>query len=87
MSELSAFLADHDLEELEDILHDNGMERIMDLSGMDQSDIEALGEDVRARVEAQTGILLQWEIERIGSHEPLFCSPDDGDTVAVEAAR
>ena len=43
MSELSAFLADHDLEELEDILHDNGMERIMDLSGMDQSNIEALG--------------------------------------------
>jgi UDP-N-acetylmuramate dehydrogenase len=30
------------------------------------SDIEALGEDVRARVKAKSGIQLEWEIKRIG---------------------
>jgi UDP-N-acetylmuramate dehydrogenase len=30
------------------------------------SDIEALGEDVRARVKAKFGIVLEWEIKRIG---------------------
>ena len=30
------------------------------------SDIEALGEDVRARVKAKSGIELEWEIKRIG---------------------
>lgn len=30
------------------------------------ADIEALGEEVRRRVQAQSGILLQWEIKRIG---------------------
>lgn len=33
------------------------------------ADIEALGEEVRRRVEAKTGIRLEWEIERIGRHE------------------
>ncbi|MBB6227601.1 UDP-N-acetylmuramate dehydrogenase [Polymorphobacter multimanifer] len=30
------------------------------------ADIEALGEDVRARVKAQSGISLEWEIQRVG---------------------
>lgn len=30
------------------------------------ADIEALGEEVRARVLAQSGVLLEWEIERVG---------------------
>ena len=30
------------------------------------ADIEALGEDVRARVKAKSGILLEWEIKRMG---------------------
>lgn len=33
------------------------------------ADIEALGEEVRARVKAHSGILLEWEIARVG--EPL----------------
>jgi UDP-N-acetylmuramate dehydrogenase len=30
------------------------------------ADIEALGEEVRARVLAKSGVELQWEIQRIG---------------------
>jgi UDP-N-acetylmuramate dehydrogenase len=30
------------------------------------NDIEALGEDVRARVKAKFGIALEWEIKRVG---------------------
>jgi UDP-N-acetylmuramate dehydrogenase len=30
------------------------------------ADIEALGEEVRRRVQAQSGILLEWEIQRVG---------------------
>ena len=30
------------------------------------ADIEALGEEVRQRVEAQSGVKLQWEIQRVG---------------------
>jgi UDP-N-acetylmuramate dehydrogenase len=30
------------------------------------ADIEALGETVRARVKAQSGVDLEWEIERVG---------------------
>jgi UDP-N-acetylmuramate dehydrogenase len=30
------------------------------------ADIEALGEEVRARVHAQSGVALEWEIERLG---------------------
>lgn len=32
------------------------------------TDIEALGEEVRRRVRAHSGILLEWEIERVGRH-------------------
>jgi UDP-N-acetylmuramate dehydrogenase len=30
------------------------------------SDIEALGEEVRARVKAKFGVTLEWEIKRLG---------------------
>ena len=30
------------------------------------ADIEALGEDVRARVKAKSGVVLEWEIKRVG---------------------
>ena len=33
------------------------------------SDIEELGEEVRRRVENRFGILLEWEIRRVG-HQP-----------------
>ena len=38
MSELSAFLADNELDELEDLLHDNGMELVRDLEGLGLED-------------------------------------------------
>ncbi|MEO1044354.1 MAG: UDP-N-acetylmuramate dehydrogenase [Pseudomonadota bacterium] len=34
------------------------------------SDIEALGEEVRKRVKTQTGVDLQWEIQRVGERQP-----------------
>ncbi|WP_373487452.1 UDP-N-acetylmuramate dehydrogenase [Blastomonas sp.] len=34
------------------------------------ADIEALGEEVRARVKAQSGVELEWEIQRIGNTSP-----------------
>ncbi|MFN3817439.1 UDP-N-acetylmuramate dehydrogenase [Blastomonas sp.] len=34
------------------------------------ADIEALGEEVRARVKAQSGVELEWEIQRIGKESP-----------------
>jgi len=30
------------------------------------ADLEALGEEVRERVKEQSGILLEWEIKRVG---------------------
>ena len=33
------------------------------------ADLEALGEQVRQRVMAETGILLEWEIRRLGEHD------------------
>ncbi len=33
-------------------------------------DLETLGETVRERVFAQSGVLLEWEIKRIGRFEP-----------------
>jgi UDP-N-acetylmuramate dehydrogenase len=39
---------------------------LLNLGNATSSDIEALGEEVRRRVEARSGILLEWEIQRIG---------------------
>ncbi|MBA3897426.1 MAG: UDP-N-acetylmuramate dehydrogenase, partial [Sphingomonadaceae bacterium] len=39
---------------------------LLNLGGATSADIEALGEDVRARVKAHSGVLLEWEIQRVG---------------------
>ena len=39
----------------------------INLGGATSADIEALGEEVRKRVKAHSGIELQWEIQRVGS--------------------
>jgi UDP-N-acetylmuramate dehydrogenase len=43
---------------------------LINLGGASAADIEALGEDVRARVLAHSGIALEWEIRRIGRAKP-----------------
>ena len=40
---------------------------LLNLGSATSADIEALGEDVRARVKAHSGIELEWEIQRIGT--------------------
>jgi UDP-N-acetylmuramate dehydrogenase len=40
---------------------------LLNLGNASSADIEALGEEVRSRVEAQSGILLEWEIQRVGT--------------------
>jgi UDP-N-acetylmuramate dehydrogenase len=44
-------------------LHSNFL---ISLDGATATDIETLGETVRARVKAHSGIDLEWEIKRIG---------------------
>jgi UDP-N-acetylmuramate dehydrogenase len=39
---------------------------LLNLGQATSADIEALGEEVRARVKAQSGIELEWEIQRVG---------------------
>lgn len=39
------------------------------------ADIEALGEDVRARVKAKSGIALEWEIKRVGRTSSVGTAP------------
>lgn len=39
---------------------------LLNLGNATSADIEALGEDVRARVKAQSGVTLEWEIQRVG---------------------
>ena len=47
------------------------------------TDLESLGEEVRRRVAESSGIVLRWEIRRIGSHAQGLTTPDlldEGDT-------
>ncbi len=39
---------------------------LLNLGGASSAEIEALGEDVRARVLAHSGVMLEWEIQRVG---------------------
>lgn len=39
---------------------------LLNLGGASSADIEALGEEVRKRVKAQSGATLEWEIQRVG---------------------
>ncbi len=43
---------------------------LLNLGGATAADLEALGELVRARVLAQSGVTLEWEIKRIGEAAP-----------------
>lgn len=40
---------------------------LLNLGGASSADIEALGEEVRSRVEVMTGVVLEWEIQRVGT--------------------
>ena len=40
---------------------------LLNLGGATSADIEALGEEVRARVLAHSGVTLEWEIQRVGA--------------------
>jgi len=48
------------------------------------ADIEGLGEEVRRRVQDRFGVLLDWEIRRIG--RPLAGAPPVEDTIPAVAA-
>ncbi len=43
---------------------------LLNLGGASAADIQAMGEEVRARVLAHSGIALEWEIRRIGRTQP-----------------
>ena len=42
---------------------------LLNLGNATSADIEELGEEVRKRVKARSGIELQWEIQRVGLAE------------------
>jgi UDP-N-acetylmuramate dehydrogenase len=42
---------------------------LLNLGSATSAEIEALGEEVRRRVEAKTHISLEWEIQRVGVSE------------------
>ena len=44
---------------------------LLNLGNARAADIEALGEEVRRRVLAHSGIGLEWEIQRVGVDEPI----------------
>lgn len=39
---------------------------LLNLGEATSADIEALGEEVRRRVQEKSGIMLEWEIQRVG---------------------
>jgi UDP-N-acetylmuramate dehydrogenase len=53
---------------------------LLNLGNAASADIEALGEDVRARVKAQSGVALEWEIQRIG----MFAEDAMEERIGVE---
>ena len=55
---------------------------LLNLGGASSAEIEALGEDVRARVLAHSGIVLEWEIQRVGTAVSL-----SDDAAGVTAAN
>jgi UDP-N-acetylmuramate dehydrogenase len=50
---------------------------LINTGGASAAELEALGEDLRARVRAHAGVALEWEIHRVG--RPL---PDDLEAAA-----
>ena len=49
---------------------------LINTGGATAADLEELGEEVRRRVEAASGVRLEWEIRRIG--RPAASRPDGG---------
>jgi UDP-N-acetylmuramate dehydrogenase len=45
---------------------------LLNLGNAGAADIEALGEEVRRRVREHSGVLLEWEIQRVGSPSPIW---------------
>ncbi len=57
---------------------------LINIGGATAADIEGLGEEVRRRVYEMTGVVLEWEIHRIGLPTPDFgMVAQDGRVVAV----
>jgi UDP-N-acetylmuramate dehydrogenase len=54
---------------------------LLNLGAASSADIEALGEEVRRRVKAHSGIDLEWEIQRVG----MFADDADQESVGVAA--
>ena len=52
---------------------------LLNLGNATAADIEALGEDVRRRVHAHSGVMLEWEIQRVG----MFADDADKESVGV----
>lgn len=50
------------------------------------ADLEALGEEVRRRVHARSGVMLQWEIRRIGEHASDNASVNAPKPILTEVA-
>ncbi len=48
---------------------------LLNMGGATSADIEGLGEEVRARVKVQSGVELEWEIQRVGRSAPSPRSP------------
>ncbi|WBY08074.1 UDP-N-acetylmuramate dehydrogenase [Sphingomonas sp. 7/4-4] len=53
---------------------------LLNLGNAASADIEALGEDVRAKVKAQSGVALEWEIQRVG----MFADDAIEERIGVE---
>ncbi|KRC82632.1 UDP-N-acetylmuramate dehydrogenase [Sphingomonas sp. Root241] len=53
---------------------------LLNLGNASSADIEALGEDVRAKVKAQSGVALEWEIQRVG----MFAGAAVEERIGVE---
>ena len=49
---------------------------LINTGGASAADIEGLGEDVRRRVRETSGVVLEWEIRRIGVPGPTPPRPD-----------
>ena len=47
---------------------------LINLGGASAADLEGLGEEVRRRVHEKSGIMLKWEIKRIGDHSSASAS-------------
>jgi len=52
---------------------------LLNLGTATSGDIEALGEEVRARVRQHSGVELEWEIQRVGAFADDHQNPDDAD--------